>query len=204
MAIIGQNARESEEISTPIRHEAIFQDTLSPGTSPNFPSLLGPSQDDSEINDTQNQGRVRTTYGSRISSNVSQNAQQNITTQPNRHRSTTSRNTNIQRKPNPLRQQQNVLPPLPMNMWNDARAEQAMKGLLQMAKDVGWENSLYRNRGNWCKDIKEDVFREGGPFYGYRPCAAIGIQDRIRNIVPVCVLMCRSKSSFHCNDFLIS
>ena len=171
LAIMGQNARESEGISTPIRQEAIFQDT-SPGTPPNFPSLLGQQQDVDNSNDTQvtntsqNQNRVRTTYGSRRSSNAN----------------TRRRNSTNQREANPLRQQQPVLPPLPMNMWNDSRAEQAMKDFLQLAKDAGWENSLYRNRGNWCKDVNEDVFREGGCFYGYRKCAAIGLQDRLRNI----------------------
>ena len=95
---MGQNARESEGISTPIRQEAIFQDT-SPGTPPNFPSLPGQqgnSNDTQVTNTNQNQSRVRTTYGSRRSSNA------NI-----RHRNSTN-----QREANPLRQQQPVLPPL--------------------------------------------------------------------------------------------
>ena len=114
---------------------------------------------------SQSQNSLRTTYGSRRSSNTS-------------NPSNSQRSTN----PNPLRQQQSILPPLPMNMWNDPRAEQAMKCLLQLAKETGWENSLHRNHGNWCKEIKDDVFNEGGPFYGYRKCAPIGIQDRLRNI----------------------
>ena len=66
---------------------------------------------------------------------------------------------------NPL--EESTITVMPMNMWGDPRAELGMKGLLQMAKDAGWEHSLFRKRLDWCKTIEDQVFEVGGPLHGY-------------------------------------
>ena len=165
LALLGRNARQNEN-SVQIQ-------------SPQQLAHFGDTREDSDVDLDHNspiRPRAQLTYATRDRSNSTGTQASTLQSQ---QEDSEEENDDANNQDNPLDESAVVV--FPTKLWGNPRAEQALKSLLQLAKDQGWETTLFRNRTKWCDTIADTIFKPGGCLFGFRSVKGNQLLQRFRN-----------------------